>query len=180
MAKKARAVTADCKTIGQLWWQFPFSSLFVWKAIMPWFCLKSKFCLWGSATESCLLEFCTFGCVCYLSISLDTLFARSLSTSIWIPAPHNIHVPILPFDSVATAPSYPSSKNIPTPNSTLTVAMVAVALTPFLPTTQGKLLPVNLQKPSSKLKKFSYKFNNTKDNYISFLNHIFAAYGLTT
>jgi len=27
-------VTADCKTIGQLWWWLLFSSLFVWKAII--------------------------------------------------------------------------------------------------------------------------------------------------
>lgn len=92
--------------------------------------------------------------------------------------------PILPSDSMATTPSCPSSKNTTTPNSTFTVATVAVALTLFLPATQGK---TSTSKPAKaklktemKNKQFSYKFDNTKDNYISFLNSILAAHRLAT
>jgi hypothetical protein len=83
--------------------------------------------------------------------------------------------------------SAPSSEVIPTPNpsnSTFTVATVAVALTVFVPATQGKTptgKPAKAKpKTDTKNKQFSYDFDNTKENYISFLNQILAAHGLAT
>lgn len=83
--------------------------------------------------------------------------------------------------------SAPSSELIPTPNPsnlTFTVATVAVALTVFLPAAQGKTptgKPAKAKlKTDTKNKQFSYDFDNTKDNYISFLNQILAAHGLAT
>jgi len=62
--------------------------------------------------------------------------------------------------------------------------MVAIALTLFLPATQSKTptgKPAKAKlKTETKNKQFSYDFNNTKDNYISFLNHILTAHGLAT
>ena len=47
-------VTADCKTIGQLWWQLLFSGLFVWKAIIR---NVKKLSMTAPAASCCLVQF---------------------------------------------------------------------------------------------------------------------------